>query len=300
MENDLGSDDFENLVSFIRTIVIKDKPKEDILKEFNNLIFSTGKLRRGKDFIDYVQSYRTIYQRVILDKEVELGSNTVAFKNLINIMTDFLQSNEWMPELLYYFKKFSTNKLYEFLVLLENKFVADWVIAYTPTKRTVNLNAILKDIEQAKTAEDVLKSDSLKYDKNALINELEKDIYGKRHAKYILLKLEYLETEQINVKNYGTISVEHVLPQNPKENSKWLENFNIENRKSLTNKLCNLILLSNKKNSQASNLDFDEKKRKYLSGRLTDLVRSQQVLSYNEWTPQVLKQRQEKIIKSFE
>lgn len=297
MENDLGSDDFENIISFIRTIIVKDKPKEDILKEYNNLIFDAGKLKRGKEFIDFVLSYKNIYQQVILDKDVDLGSNTIAFKNLLNIMVDFLPSNEWIPPLLYYYKKFNNNKLYEFLLKLESKIVADWVIALTPTKRTVNVNAILKDIEQAKTPDEVLEKESLKYNKAEFISELKKDTYNKRHAKYILLKLEYLESEQTTERKYGTISVEHVLPQNPKPNSKWVKIFDEENRKNLTDKLCNLILLSHKKNSQASNLDFEEKKNKYLKGRVTDLVRSQEVLRYNEWTPEILQKRQEKIIK---
>lgn len=296
MENDLGSDDFENLISFIRTLEIKEKSKGDLLKEFNNLIFEKGKINRGKEFIDYVLRYKNIYQKLILDKDIELGENTIAAKNLLNIMVDFLPSNEWIPSLLYYYKKFAKSSLYEFLSKLEKKFVADWVIALTPTKRTVNLNAILKSIEEANSCDEVLQSDAFKFDRNAFVNELNQDTYGKRHAKYILLKLEYLESEQNIERKYGTISVEHVLPQSPSKDSKWVQIFNDEDRTLFTNKLANLVLLSRKKNSSASNLDFMKKKEKYLKGRMTDLFRSQMVLKYSEWTPDILKKRQKHII----
>lgn len=297
MENDLGSDDFENLISFIRTIEVKEKPKEDILKEYNKLIFDTGKIKRGKDFIVYVQSYRFIYEKLIYEKDVDLGTNTVSFKNLLQLMIDFLPSNEWIPALLLYYKKFNTDKLFEFLQKLENKFVADWIIALTPTKRTVNLNAILKDIEASGKCENVLSSANLDFDKAALTNELNQDTYGKRHAKYVLLKLEYLESEQNIERKYSTISVEHVLPQNPDSSSNWVKIFDEELRNNFTNKLSNLILLSHKKNSSASNLDFEDKKSKYINGRITDLARSQKVITYKQWTPDVLKNRQEDIIK---
>lgn len=296
MENDLGADEFEDLISFIRTIEIKEKAKEDILKEFNNLIFDKGKIKRGIDFIDYVVQYRNIYQKLILDKDVNLGINTIAYKNLISIMTDFLPSNEWIPSLLYYYKKFGLENLYEFLLKLEKKFVSDWVIALTPTKRTVNLNSILKAIEESDSCDEVKRHVALKYDEQALCNELNEKIYGKRHAKYILLKLEYLESEHNVERKYSTISVEHVLPQNPSPNSKWITKFDNEDRIYYTNKLANLILLSHKKNSSASNFDFEEKKERYLKNRITDLGRSQKVLGYNNWTPEVLERRQAQII----
>ncbi len=296
MENDLGADEFEDLISFIRTIEIKEKAKEDILKEFNNLIFDKGKIKRGIDFIDYVVQYRDIYQKLILDKDVNLGVNTIAYKNLISIMIEFLPSNEWIPSLLYYYKKFGLDNLYEFLLKLEKKFVSDWVIALTPTKRTVNLNSILKAIEEINSCDEIKRHFALKYDEQALCNELNENIYNKRHARYILLKLEYLESEHNVERKYSTISVEHVLPQNPSPSSKWVTKFDNENRNFYTNKLANLILLSHKKNSSASNYDFEEKKEKYLRNRITDLGRSQKILGYNDWTPEILEKRQVQII----
>lgn len=46
----------------------------------------------------------------------------------------------------------------------------------------------------------------------------------------------------------------------------------------------------------AKNYDFEKKKEKYLKPRVTDYPRSVQVLSYKDWTPDVLKKRQEEAL----
>lgn len=296
MEDDLGSDEFEKLIYFIRNINIREKAKEDILKEYSKLLFAKGILKKGVEFIDYIEEYKKIYQDLIIDNNIKLQANEIAFKNLIQLMVDFFPSNEWIPALMYYYKRFGEVNIYEFLVKLEIKVVADWIIALTPAKRTVNINNILKKINSTKNSIDIINSDEMKYDEQQYMQEIAGDIYGKRHDKYILMKLEYLESEQNVVRKYGTISVEHVLPQNPKDDSQWKKDFSDADRVLYTNKICNLVLLSKKKNSSASNYDFEDKKKKYLEGRITDLGRSQKILSESSWNPKVLNERQEKIL----
>lgn len=299
MENDLGADEFEDLISYIRTILVKEKAKEDILKEFNNLVFNKGILKPGKEFINYIVEMKIIYDKLIIEKDIDLGKNTISYKNLIHLMREFLPSNEWIPPLLSYYKKFGTKKLFEFLSMLEMKVVVDWVIAYTPTKRTVNINSILKAIDESNTCEEVLNCAALNYDNEAFVNELRQDIYGKRHDKYILMKLDYLESEQDVERIYTTISVEHVLPQTPNPESNWTKIFSDGERLFYTNKLCNLVLLSKNKNSQARNFDFETKKKKYIEGKATNLVRTLKLLSEKEWTPSILDRRQKEILDFF-
>ena len=91
------------------------------------------------------------------------------------------------------------------------------------------------------------------------------------------------------------VSVEHVLPQNPSAGSEWLAVFQDEaKRDAWVHKLANLVLLSRRKNSQAGNLDFDEKKSKYFSTKagVTNFAITSQVLNEAAWTPETLKQRQ--------
>ncbi len=58
--------------------------------------------------------------------------------------------------------------------------------------------------------------------------------------------------------------VEHILPQKPTLSSQWAKDFSEEERERYTHSLANLTLLGGNKNSQASNLDFKDKKKIYM------------------------------------
>ena len=114
----MGGDNFEKLISYIRTIEVKDKAKDDILKEYENLIFAKNKILKGKDFIEYLNSYKEIYETIILDKDVLKETvDDIEFRNLISIMTDYLPSTDWIPPVLYYYKKFKSRGLFQYRYL---------------------------------------------------------------------------------------------------------------------------------------------------------------------------------------
>lgn len=297
IEEDLGGDNFEKLISYIRTIEVKDKAKDDILKEYDNLIFAKNKILRGKDFIEYLDAYRKIYENTILDRNILEGKNqNIEFKNLIYLMKEYLPSTDWIPPVLYYYNKFRDEGFFEFIKALEEKYTADWILGATITKRVVNMNAVLRKIQEAKNVDDIIKSTEMSYDKEAFKKKLNSDMYGQTYCKYLLLKLEYLESGRTVEKKYGTISVEHVVPQNFEGDSSWAKVFDKKQHELWKNKIANLILLSKRKNSTASNYDFEKKKEKYFKTKTNDLARSSKIFSYKKWNSEILKKRQEEII----
>lgn len=298
IEEDLGTELFEKLISYIRTIEVKEKAKDDILKEYENLIFGKNKILKGKDFIEYLNDYKVIYEKLILDKEILSGNlKEIEYINLLNIMTDFLPSTDWIPPVLYYYKCFKEDNILEFIKVLERKFVADWILGVTSTKRVVNMNSILRKIEMSSKTEEIIKSEVMGFDTDTLKDKINADIYNESYCKYLLLKLEYLESEHNIERKYGTISVEHILPQNLSNRSIWRSYFNEDQHTYWKHKIANLILLSKRKNSSASNYEFKNKKEKYFKGRISDLTRSQKILTYNEWSCEVLEKRQKDIMK---
>ena len=116
----------------------------------------------------------------------------------------------------------------------------------------------------------------------------------------LLLRLNGLVTDpDTNVTIQApTISIEHVLPQHPSENSQWLTWFpdDIE-RNQWTHRLANLVLLSFRKNTRASNWEFDRKKTEYFRrGGVTPFALTMQVINETEWTPSVLERRQRELV----
>ncbi|MFL0096934.1 HNH endonuclease family protein, partial [Tenacibaculum maritimum] len=164
-----------------------------------------------------------------------------------------------------------------------------------------NLNNILKAIEKYNTSSELLKDNTIfTVDKIELERRLSGNVYGRRFTRYVLLKYEYLLGDNtVHLSNYKTISVEHVLPQNPKLDSFWINDFNALEREEWTHKLSNLVLINMKKNSKLGNLDFERKKERYLKGRI-DIFPSNKIFqNYTNWDVNTLIIRQKMMIESL-
>ena len=119
-----------------------------------------------------------------------------------------------------------------------------------------------------------------------LTETLEGNIYGRRAARYVLLKLDLLyhgHTTKLEMPE--TISIEHILPQNPDNVSQWKTAFTDNDRENWTNKLGNLVLISRRKNSSQGNKDYADKKEKYFKNNVE--LFSNSIRIYNQfptWT----------------
>jgi hypothetical protein len=100
----------------------------------------------------------------------------------------------------------------------------------------------------------------------------------------------------VHLSSYRTISVEHILPQNPKDSSEWKSVFTDDERENWINKLANLVLISTRKNSKLSNLDFQEKKERYLKGKMDIFPSGRIFATYKEWNTTILETRQNEML----
>ena len=68
-------------------------------------------------------------------------------------------------------------------------------------------------------------------------------------------------------------------------------------RERWTHRLANLVLLSRRKNTRASNYEFEKKKKEYFQrDGVTTFALTTQVVNKSEWTPAVLEGRQRDLI----
>ncbi|MGL2845079.1 DUF262 domain-containing protein [Helicobacter pylori] len=136
------------------------------------------------------------------------------------------------------------------------------------------------------------------------------------YLKPILILVEYFISDDDCPKCIQMdrkLHIERILPQNPDPSSQWVKDFSEEERELYTHSLANLTLLGGKKNSQASNLDFKEKKEIYM-GNAVKLGKDKRgrekpykvmtcykmtidiAHKYTEWTPKSLETRKEELI----
>lgn len=306
-------EDFDLFLSHIRTILVKEKARYDLLKEFEDNIYKKHLLEKGKETFELLKSYKEHYDTIFSGNNYDLNNNW-AFDNLISILKDTSLSDIWIPPLLMYLKVFGKNNINDFLIKLDNKFSADWITRETPTVRFQAMTKIIEEIERCNNdsslptknekINSLLKSDSFKFKFNDFIYQIKSsDVYGKGFARYLLRKIDYLldkpsYTERRN--SYKNMSIEHILPQNPKENSQWLKDFTNEQREEWANKLGNLVLISRIKNASQGRLDFMDKKSKYFDKNIETFPNSLKVLKENEWNIFSLEKNHKSLIKLLE
>lgn len=321
LEGELG-ENFDQFLSYIRTILVKEKARHNLLKEFEDNIYnpkkynkstkkyekSTALLTKGDETFDIIKQYKTHFDIIFSGNNYHID-NSWAFDNLISVMQDTALSDIWIPPLLAYRKHFGDTKILEFLRLIENKFSGDWMARETPTTRIEAMNAIIKKIENVSKLKEVTLNDKIcdlfqdtvfQFNSSAFLWQLEKNtIYGRRFARYILRKIDYLlqgPLHQEKRTDFNRMSVEHVLPQTPKEDSQWIKDFTKEEREEWTHKLGNLVLISRRKNSGQGRLDFQQKKEKYFKSSIESFPNSIRIMQKPQWTIAELKDNHSQLI----
>lgn len=139
------------------------------------------------------------------------------------------------------------------------------------------------------------------WDKIVKKANIQSEIYGRRYTYALLMLLEYKYKDKSEWKDFGTTSIEHILPQNPKETSQWVKDFNEEQRDYYTHRIGNLCLIGRRKNSSLGNLDYQEKLKRYFEKNIGSFASSQKIYKTypNAWTPDTVQENQERVIKDL-
>ncbi len=303
LDSELG-DDIDRFLAYLRTILVKDKARLGLIREFEDKIFG-GKLNspvlmaKGLPMLQFIERYKKHYDQLLTGNN-HLEGQGYAFDNLVAVMQEGLPGTDWVPPLLLFYDKFKEEQLLVFLRLLDRKFSADLMLGEAPTTRIENMNTVLKAIEKATTAQEVIShAQVFSYSADKLLELLGAKIYGRRFAKYLLLKLDYLLQDHlvVRVRLGGAISIEHILPQTPASTSTWVKDFSQAERETYTNWLGNLVLIGRAKNSSLGRLDFSEKIKRYFDKAISISPNSVRTLhSRPKWTPVELVKNQEEVL----
>jgi uncharacterized protein with ParB-like and HNH nuclease domain len=296
-EEKLGLYSFKNLFSYIRMIIFKSKPRKSIitelLKESQPTITEFPQEFIDKTLIPLSNALYDIKYK-IYDQNNHLGAEI----NRIFYWLLWIDNSDWIPPAILYLSQnyHRPELLIRFFTDLDR--LASGLMIYRANidRRIERYGKLLNAIENAT---DLYTSDSplqLTPEENqAIVNQLNGDIYlVKKIRLYVLIRLnDAISNPKITYSQYPTI--EHVLPQNPPQGSEWEQWFPTqEEREKYLHRLGNLVLLSAHKNSEAQNFDFGYKKEKYFTTKsgVSPFALTTQVLTQNEWTPQIIEQRQ--------
>ncbi|PIC76136.1 hypothetical protein CSV74_12760 [Sporosarcina sp. P19] len=289
----LGRDRFNKLFDHIRMIIQKRKGSSNLKDEFEK-IFET---MDGKHFInDVLLPYSEIYINLI-DFHTQYRGNPEMIK-LLSLMNR-IENSDWIPPAMFYIHKDNTHTQ-QFLERLEALAATAMILRRNFNWRMSKYAAILKEIDSGLNVFSNNSSLAIPLeDRRNIIELLNGDVYLELKdsvRRYILLRLDSLLSSGQPFYDQKIITVEHILPQNPERNSTWSTSFS--NPEKYVHKLGNLVLLTRRKNAQASNFEFPRKKSSYFqsSKGVSTFAITSQVIQEDEWTPSIIEKRQQKLI----
>ncbi len=304
-ENMTGREGFNEVFTHTRTIFAKEKAKKNLLDEFKEFVV---KAVSPEDLIEkllvpysyaYVQLKNCEYSSTKYADEI---NNTLYWLNKTG-------NYDWMPPAIKFFSEHSNDSEYILWFIKKLERLASfllvtaqdvnhrmdrykWLLVEMDNRPTNSIDSPLKNVELTE------------WEKKQFISALDGEIYlmTSQRRNYIIQRLDSFVSDGGATYNVKLFTIEHVLPQNPKPESDWFEKWpDIAIQKHWVNRIANLVPLTRQRNSAAQNYDFEKKKTKYFQTKngTSSYTLTTQVLNVSEWTPVIVRKRQEDLKNVF-
>jgi hypothetical protein len=273
----------------------KEKPRERLEVGFAKHV-TIFKVDADKFMNTILRRFAGTYETILnlADVEDKFGSSS---RRLVASLLR-LDNSDWLPVALDYLSKEKLRKelAQSFLTALERLAYYMFVLRHDINARIARYSRAIGELQAGVDPGDSKCSLSLsKQEQFAFLDDLDGPIYEKARVRLpVLLRLDDAFSDGAVEYNNKIISVEHVMPQNPKAGSPWLSMFEDDDeRYDWTHCLGNLVLLTRAKNSQASNWDFDRKKSEYFSTKagVSSFKLTTMVIKEKVWDVSTLEKR---------
>ena len=299
-----GRKDFELLFGHIRMIYAKTKAKRSLLEEFNTHVIKED-ISHEALFSDVIEPFAEAY---LIAKNAQYVSTTNAAE--INKLLNWLNridNSDWLPSAILFISQKMNEPEYVqwFVKKLERLAAYLHVTAKNVNERIERYSKVISDLESTHSLDSPVSSVELTTaEQSEMLDALNRDIYlmSARKRNYIILRLDSFVADGAATYDPSILTIEHVLPQTVDISSEWSQTWpNLDDRNLWVHRIANLLPLTQKRNSQAQNYDFDTKKAAYFGGKqgVSSYALTTQVLNMASWTPEVIKIRQEELLEVF-
>ncbi|GHQ16891.1 hypothetical protein VN1215_05260 [Helicobacter pylori] len=314
-DNDLEIETlFSWYLTYLDTVTSKEKMEKRLVTWFKNL---------NKTPLGYLEGVEDFYNAYC-----EMLEMQDRYAHLLSYKDDDYLCVILCTSILHRYSDQDIEALKELLVKF---YYQDWVAGQTKSTRSQTCCNIINALKEKKSVEHIAsivkqylneKNITQDFKRNLQDSSLYTKFYftGKTPKKNswlkpILILMEYSMSDDPKPKRIQmdkNLHVEHILPQKPTLSSQWVKDFSEEERELYTHSLANLTLLGGKKNSQASNLDFKDKKKIYMGEEIKlNKKKTFRVMTcydttkyiahhYTEWTPKSLEKREKDLMSIIE
>jgi uncharacterized protein with ParB-like and HNH nuclease domain len=301
MEVQAGRNGFNDLFSHIRMIYAKEKAKKAILDEFKSHVLteiSSSESLIGEVLEPYTEAF------MVARKEQYVSTMNAHEVNILLKWLNRIDNSDWLPPAILFLSKKHNDPAYVlwFFEKLERLAACLHVCAKNINQRIERYAQVLLELQEEHSLEVPIKSIELTdSEKEEMREALDGQIYAltARRRNYLILRLDSFLSDGAATYDPSVLTIEHVLPQTIRAGSAWLSQWSKEDeRKAWVHRIANLVPLTQKRNSQAQNYDFNKKKNAYFGGKkgVSSYVLTTQVLNTETWTPQTIQSRQNNLL----
>lgn len=305
LENATTRTGFNELFMHTRMIFAKAKARKGLLEEFRQYVIPN---HTPIQLIDEVLEPFTYAYQVLKKQNYEASSDAGQINNYLSWLNR-IDNSDWMPCAIKFLAERRDDPAYVlwFIKRLERMAAFMHATSKDVNRRIERYSMILHEMEERPdhSINDPLSSLELTaVEKRDFISALNGDIYRmtSRRRNYIILRLDSFVSDGAASYEPAVLTIEHVLPQTVRDDSTWAEWWpDPDEREVWVHKIANLVPLTRPHNSEASNLDFDVKKKTYFTGRngTTSYSLTTQVIREADWKPLMVEHRQTMLLDVF-
>ncbi len=299
-----GRKDFELLFGHIRMIFAKTKAKRTLIEEFKTHVIKEG-VAPELLFTKVIEPFAEAYL-IAKNSQYISTTNAAEINKLLNWLNR-IDNSDWLPSaILFISQKINEPEYVQWFVKkLERLAAYLHVTAKNVNERIERYSKVISDLENSHSLDKPVNAIELTLaEQSEMLDALNRDIYlmSARKRNYIILRLDSFVADGAATYDPSILTIEHVLPQTVDISSEWSHTWpNLDDRNLWVHRIANLLPLTQKRNSQAQNYDFDKKKTAYFGGRqgVSSYALTTQVLNMTTWTPEVIKTRQVELLEVF-
>jgi hypothetical protein len=301
LEVEAGRDGFAEVFGHIRMIYAKEKARRALLEEFRERVIA--QVGSSEALVtEVIEPYTDAY---LIAKNCQyLSTNNAADINSLLHWLNRLDNSDWLPSAM----KFLADKggdatyVHWFFKRLERLAAFLHVSAYDVNGRIERYAAVLRALEKPHSgAAPVAAVELSPIEKMTFRSHLDGQVYlmTPRRRSYLMLRLDSFLADGAASYDPAVLTIEHVLPQTVSAGSEWATLWpDASEQRNWLHRLANLVPLTQRRNSQAQNYDFERKKRAYFGGKkgVSSYALTTQVLNTAIWSPSVVAQRQKDLL----
>lgn len=301
VELELGRDPFVELFGHIRMMNEREKPRSALETAFPDKvpafrkdpeIFVRDVLEPAADAYDTLNDPGAVRTAFGMDAQRAVRS------------LNRIDNKDWVaPALLRLLKREANDGpvIAQFLIDLERLAYFLFVTRADVNTRMLRYAAVMDEFQPREGRPDPeLGLQLSEGEKAAFIQALDGPLYRRsRVCRPILERLDEALSSGGAEYEHPIVSIEHVLPQTVGEDDEWASLIpEASVREQWVHRLANLVLLTRRINTRASNWDFKRKKNEYFLSHdgVSPFHLTQQVREEETWTEEVLSERQAMLI----